>query len=259
MAGQVDEEAFESVEHDASLSVVGLELVAHLGVEVVEDFLAGAFHLPVDLRTVAGLELVKGFLDLLCGGAPFEDCGNVFLEVQAVFDLAEDFVRGPEHGGEEFELFGQQLQDAFFCDVAFVGKVHHDHVVFLPETVDAADALFHALGIPWKVVVDQHGTELQVDAFSGGFGRDHEPATLAELIDQGFAPVSGRDTSDQVTALVFFEPGLIDLVRVGTVVRAVKQDNAFTPSSLRKAAGEVVLSDGGVGEDNGFFRRADLT
>ena len=131
--------------------------------------------------------------------------------------------------------------------------------MFLPETVDAADALFHALRVPWQVVVDQHGAELQVDTFCGGFGRNHEPATLAELIDQGFAPVSGRDTGDQVTAFVLFEPGLIDLVRIRAVVRAVKQDDAFTPASLRKAAGEVVLSDGGVGEDNGFFRRANLT
>ena len=84
-------------------------------------------------------------------------------------------------------------------------KVHHDHVVFLPETVDAADACCSTrLRVPGQVVVDQHGAELQVDTFCSGFGSDHETATLAELIDQGFAPVSGRDTGNQVTAFVSF-------------------------------------------------------
>ena len=102
--------------------------------------------------------------------------------------------------------------------------------MFLPETVDAADALFHALRVPGQVVVDQHGAELQVDTFCSGFGSDHRTATLAELIDQGFAPVSGRDTGNQVTAFVFFSQGLVDLVRVGAVVRTVKQNQCLRPN-----------------------------
>ena len=47
-------EAFESVEHDAGLGVVGLEFVAHLRVEVVEDLLAGAFHFPGRFMHLAG-------------------------------------------------------------------------------------------------------------------------------------------------------------------------------------------------------------
>ena len=44
----------------------------------------------------------------------------------------------------------------------------------LADTVDAAEALFEPVGIPWQVVVDHQVRALEVDALTGGVsGQQH--------------------------------------------------------------------------------------
>ena len=130
--------------------------------------------------------------------------------------------------------------------------------MFLPEAVHAADALFNALRVPRQVIVDQHRAELQVDTFGGSLGCDHEPTAFPELIHEGFAPVGIRNAYDKITALVLLEPPLVDRVGFRAGVGAVEQDETLAPACLGQGSGEVVLGDGGVGEDDRLLRRTDL-
>ena len=56
--------------------------------------------------------------------------------------------------------------------------------------------LLDALCVPWQVVVHQHGAELQVDAFCGSFGGDHDPATFPEFIDESLASIGRLDSGN---------------------------------------------------------------
>ena len=70
-------------------------------------------------------------------------------------------------------------------DAAFAGVLGHEvedqAVLLLAVTVDAADALFQADGIPRDVEVDHQPAELQVDAFAGGLGGDEHLGRFLEL------------------------------------------------------------------------------
>ena len=120
------------------------------------------------------------------------------------------------------EFLREKLQNTLFSQVTFIGEIHDDNIVFLPKPVDTPDTLLHTLGIPRQVVVDQHGTELQVDAFGSRFSGYHEPSALMELIDQGFASVGCRDTCDEVSTFVSLQPFPVDRVGFSGVVGAVE-------------------------------------
>lgn len=68
--------------------------------------------------------------------------------------------------------------------IAFIYKIDHHHIVFLPVTVAAADALFDALRVPQQIVVDDKRAKLQVDAFCARFGGNHEGGLLFEIFHQ---------------------------------------------------------------------------
>src|SRR5436853_224545 len=76
------------------------------------------------------------------------------------------------------------------------------HVAFLADTVDAANALDNAKGVPRGVVVDDDVAELQVDAFPAGLGRDEEAAgrVLAEAADGFLAGIRGHSADDDAEA-----------------------------------------------------------
>ena len=221
--GQGQEQPLELVEHLAGLGVVRLESVLNVGVEVVEHLGLGACHLLGDFALELFLQVIEGVLYVLGGLAAVQDVGNRLLKVEPIFDLAEHFVAGAEDTLEQVELVLKEFEDALLGEVALVGEVHDNDVVLLAETVSTADALFHALRVPWEVVVDDHRAELEVDAFRRRLGGDHDRAFVAEVVHERLAPIGSKDAGDDVAALVLLEPGLIDRCRLRRVVLAVEQ------------------------------------
>ena len=51
----------------------------------------------------------------------------------------------------------------------------------------AANALFNTLGVPGEIVVYHKGAELEVDAFGGGFGGDHDCGLVTKPVNYGLA------------------------------------------------------------------------
>lgn len=67
----------------------------------------------------------------------------------------------------------------------------------------AADALLDPLWIPGQVVVNDQGTELEVDAFRCRFGCDKDIGMFAELINQRSTAVDRGRARDAIRAGVF--------------------------------------------------------
>src|SRR5579883_989859 len=89
----------------------------------------------------------------------------------------------------------------------------------------APDPLLDSLWIPRQIVVDDQGTKLEVDAFRRSFSGDHDDRLIPEVVNEGRSHVSSLRTRDSVGALVVLQPFLINLFRLGIVVRAIEQDN----------------------------------
>ena len=141
---------------------------------------------------------------------------------------AQHLVACAEHAAEQLELLGEQLVDALVGSVLLVEEVDDDDVVLLAVAVTAADALLDPLRVPGQVVVDDQRAELQIDAFGGGLGGDHDYRFVAEILDQRSAHVGGLGAGDAIGALVLLQPVLIDRLRLRVVVGAVEQhDFAF--------------------------------
>ena len=92
---------------------------------------------------------------------------------------------------EQAELLGQQFVNAPIRLVALVQEVDDDDVVGLPVAVAAPDPLLDPLGVPRQVIIDDLGTELQVNALGCGFGRNHNRGVVAKFVDQRAAQVDG--------------------------------------------------------------------
>ena len=92
IARKGNEKSLESVQDDASLSIVGLEFIADLWIKIVENLLARSLHLSVDLRGIARFKISKRGVNLLGGGTSLQNRSNIFLKIQAVLDLPEYFV-----------------------------------------------------------------------------------------------------------------------------------------------------------------------
>ena len=87
----------------------------------------------------------------------------------------------------------------------------------------AADTLFDALRIPRQIVVDEQRTKLQVYAFGGGFGGNHNFCLIFKGINQRGAFVHGGRAGVVRAARVFIQPRLITPLAVGMFVAAGKQ------------------------------------
>ena len=87
---------------------------------------------------------------------------------------------GAQFAADFLQPFEQLLQDAALAGV-LGHEVEDQAVVLLAVTVDAADALFQADGVPGDVEVDHQPAELQVDAFAGGLGGNQHLGRFLEL------------------------------------------------------------------------------
>jgi len=158
------------------------QLFVHLLVKIFQEALARLVYGLVDLRLQLRLQGVEGVLNLRFGPTLLVNPGNPLLEINARFDTAQDLVAGPEDTVKKLEFLGEQLVDALIGGVALVEEIDHHHVVVLAVTMAPADALLDPLRVPWQVVVDHEGTELQIDPLGAGFRGDHDGRLLAEVI-----------------------------------------------------------------------------
>ena len=107
-----------------------------------------------------------------------------------------------------------------------IEEVDDHDIELLAVAVASANALFDALRIPGKVVIDHEIAELKVDAFGRRFGGDHDGGFIAEVFDQAARMSAPGDPETRSGALILFEPTAVDVLRVGVVVRAI-EDHDF--------------------------------
>ena len=86
----------------------------------------------------------------------------------------------------------------------------------------AAYALLDALGIPWHIVVDHQIAELEVDAFGGGFGGNHDAGLIAKVINEGCTFICRGRACNAICAFVPLQPASIDLGALGIAIRSVE-------------------------------------
>ena len=134
-----------------------------------------------------------------------------------------------------FDLVEESLVDIAF---AGVGRKEVPQVadLALSDAVDAAEALFNAVGVPGKVVVDHEVRALEVESFSCGVGGDEDSdiLVLSECLldlaaifaldaavdgDDCFVPADhGADLVDEVVQGVAVFGEHDDLARIAGVV-----------------------------------------
>jgi len=125
-----------------------------------------------------------------------EPAGVVVAQHALHLGGGQHFAHHVEHGvvvegiADFLQLFEQTLQDLALDRVG--GDEVEDQVVLaLAVAVDAAHALFEAVGVPGDVVVEEDVADLQIDAFACGLGGDeHLNGALAELL-LGVQPRAG--------------------------------------------------------------------
>ena len=181
LGGGLHEERLDDLRHQPPL--LGLGRFADDGREV-ESFLARPSRATFGNRAEAiGADVADdAILDLVfVGNAGVHVAEQLFQLVRGKHraDDVEHLV-GAQFAADLLEPFEQLLQDAALAGV-LGDEVEDQAVLFLAVTVDAADALFQADGIPGDVEVDHHPAELQVDAFAGGLGRDEYLGRFLEL------------------------------------------------------------------------------
>ena len=251
-AGQVHQHALEAVARVAAVVGPHAQLLLHLLIEVLKQYLARLDHRLVDFAGEVELELLEAGLDFLGLSAVLVDLGDTPLEIDTGADGTQHFVASPKHALEELELLRQQLVHPCIGLIAAVDEVDHHHVVLLTVAVAAPDALLDALRVPRQVVVDDERAELEVDAFGSGLGGNHDLATLLEVLDQCRTGVGGLGAGDAVGAFVALQPVLVDRLRTLVAIGAVEEHDAVAVWRVSQQVEEVFLRALGFGEYDGL-------
>ena len=179
-------------------------------VEVFQELLVGMIEFLGDALVEFSAQGVKSMLDFRFGAAILINLYDALFEVDPAFDGAEYFIAGAEHAVEELELLFEQFIDADIGGISLVEEIDDYYIEALSVPVASADALFDALRVPGHIIIDDHGAELEVDAFGGGFSSDEDLGGVAEVFRQGSADIGGAAAGDAVASFVFLEPILID-------------------------------------------------
>ena len=111
-----------------------------------------------------------------------------------------------------------------------------------------ANPLFNALRVPRQVVIYHHRTELKVDAFSCGLGRDHNRSLIAEILHERGAHIGTTRSRDAIRAFVLFNPSYIDGLGLRVGVRAVEQHDLVGIFARSQKTHEIFLSASGFRE-----------
>lgn len=211
---RVHQQTFQSIKAAGRIALGNFQTFLHNFVEVFQQRLAFIQHRVADFSRQIELELLEGGMNFVGVAAILVDVGNAALKIDTGFHGAEHFVAGTEHAIEELELLVEQFIDAAIRLIITVEEVNHDHVMLLPITVTAANALLYSLRIPGQVIVDHQGTELEIDTLSPGFGGNHDGATgvfvAAEIVDQCGARICNAGARYTIRSLIAFHPFGVD-------------------------------------------------
>ena len=224
----------------------------HVGIEVFEQLDPGLGHGRRDLFVEFALQLVERVADLIGGAAPLVDLADPFLDVDARFERPQHIVGGSEDPVEELEFLVQQFKHPQVGLIRPVDEVDDHHVVLLAIAVAAADALFDALRVPGKIVIDHQRAELQVDPFGGRLGGDHDGGGGGELFHQGGPHVGRGGPAECVLPGVPLQPLAVDAFRLGVGVGAVEQHDLPGIPLLFEQLPQVRLGPPRFGEDEGL-------
>ena len=161
--------------------------------------------------------------------------------------LAEDVEHLAAQGAAFLlQLFKQALVDRALARLAG-DEVPQMADLRLADAVDAAKALFQAVGVPGQVVVDHQVGALQVDALAGGV-RGDEHAHVPVLLKQRFhaaaliaehAAVDGDHQTVAAKERANFGGEVVERVAV------FGKDNELFAAAVRRAQQGVVLQKGG--------------
>ena len=89
------------------------------------------------------------------------------------------------------ELLTQQLEYPQVRPVAPIEEIEDNHVVLLTVAVATSNALFNALGVPRKVVIDHERAELEVHTFGSGFSGNQYRSLVTKMLDNGGFYING--------------------------------------------------------------------
>ena len=124
-----------------------------------------------------------------------------------------------------------QLFEQALVDVA-LARVGGDQVpevadLGLADAVDAAEALFEAVGVPGQVVVDHEVGALEVDALAGGVGREQHAhlRVVAEGLLRGAALLAAQSAVDGYDSRLAPEAGGDALVQIVERVAVLGEDD----------------------------------
>gem|GEM_PF-2460551 len=253
-AAQVHQQALVLVQHCLAVLAVDAQFLLHLLVEILQQKLPCSEHRFVDLAGKLALEVFEAAADFFGFATILVDGGDPPLEIHTGANGSQHFVTGAEYAFEQLELLRQQLIDTGIRLVAAVHEVDHHHIVLLPVTVAATDALFDTLWIPRQVVIDDQRAELEVDAFRACLRGDHDGAALLEVLNQRGAGVSGFGASNAIAAFMPLQPVFVNGLRPGIGVGAVEQHDAV--GCFSQQGKQVILGALGLGENDGLLARS---
>ena len=128
--------------------VIDLEQTMDIFIKVFQNLLADFLQFFGNCGFQFRLKLIKCRLDLFFGTALIVYLQNFHLQSGGVVNLAQHIIRCTENTIKQLELVSKQFVYPFVCCITLVQKVDHNHIIRLPVTVAAANALFNALGIP---------------------------------------------------------------------------------------------------------------
>ena len=150
-----------------------------------EELFSRLLHGSIDLSLQLELKLIELHFNLIGIPTVLINVSDALLEIDAGFDGAKNLIADTEHTGKKLKFFRQQLEYTLIGSVLAVDEIDHHNVMLLAISMAAPDSLLNSLRVPGQVIVNQQGTELQVDAFGGGLGGNHDSGILTKCIHKG--------------------------------------------------------------------------
>src|ERR1035438_1447904 len=112
-------------------------------------------------------------------------------EIARIVEAAQDGVHLAHDEFEHIDLVVQHAQQVFL-DCARLAEIEDEHVVFLADAMDAADALLQPHGVPRQVEVDHSVGELEVAALAARAGGKEHVGFVAAAGDGGILVATGK-------------------------------------------------------------------
>ena len=110
---------------------------------------------------------------------------KTLFKIYSTLNGTKHLVTCSKHTLEELEFFRKELKNTQISSVFTIQKIHHHDIMLLAVSMTTANSLFDALRIPGQVVINNQGTELEVDPLGACLGGYHYPPLITKVFDQG--------------------------------------------------------------------------